>query len=66
MLSAWHPRSAEQDEHDVSKFFFFVKIEMHSFFKATILGGIERHEATRLKRRPATLDPDDAVSQLCS
>ena len=37
---------------------------MHSVFKATILQAIHRHEATRLKRRPLSLDPVEAVDCL--
>ena len=37
---------------------------MHSIFKATILQVIHRHEATRLKRRPLSLDPAKALDCL--
>ena len=37
---------------------------MHSVFKATILQAIHRHEATRLKCRPLSLDPVEAVDCL--
>ena len=37
---------------------------MHSVFKDTILQAIHRHEATRLKRRPLSLDPVEAVDCL--
>ena len=34
---------------------------MHSVLKATLLQAIHGHEAIRLKRRPLSLDPVEAV-----
>jgi putative transposase len=48
------------------RYYFFVPNEegMHSIFKKYILQNIHDHEATRVKRRPCTLDPSEAVDCL--
>ena len=54
----------ETDPNRLFRNYFFWSQKMNSIFKKKILLGITRHEASRPKRRPPSLDPSEAIDCL--